>query len=42
MALIVFKRRKYIRNTFTRFEMAEEFDNRFEYVGNDMYMWEMA
>ena len=31
-----------MRNTFTRFEMAEEFDKRLEYVRNDVYMWEMA
>ena len=23
-------------------EMAEEFDKRFKYVGNDAYIWEMA
>ena len=23
-------------------EMALEFDKRFKYVGNDVYMWEMA
>ena len=23
-------------------EMAEEFDKRFQYVGNDVYIWEMA
>ena len=23
-------------------EMAEEFDKPFEYVGNDVYIWEMA
>ena len=30
------KRLKYIRNGFTMFEMAYEFDNRLKYVGNGL------
>ena len=33
---------QYLRSGFTMFEMAEEFDKRFKYVGNDEYIWEMA
>ena len=33
---------KYIESGFTMFKMAYEFDNRLKYVGNDVYMWEMA
>ena len=33
---------KYLRNGFTMLEMAKEFDKRLKYVGNDVYMWEMA
>ena len=35
------KRQKYI-NGFTMLEMTEDFDKRLIYVGNDVYMWEMA
>ena len=31
-----------MRNCFTMFEMASEFDKRLEHVGNDVYMWEMT
>ena len=30
---------KYLRNGLTMLEMAEEFDKRLKYVGNDVYMW---
>ena len=33
---------KYLRNGFTMLEMALEFDKRFKYVVNDVYIWEMA
>ena len=33
---------KYLRNGFTMLEMGEEFDKRFKYVGNDVYIVEMA
>ena len=33
---------KYLRTGFTMLEMAQEFDKRFKYVGNDVYIWEMA
>ena len=33
---------KYLRNGFTMLKMALEFDKRFKYVGNDVYIWEMA
>ena len=42
MASICGKRLKYLRNGFTLFEMTSEFDKRPIYVGNDVYMWEMA
>ena len=32
----------YLRTGFTMLEMALEFDKRLKYVGNDVYMWEMA
>ena len=32
----------HFRNCFTMVEMAPEFDKRLEYVGNDVYMCEMA
>ena len=38
----MWQRPKYIRNCFTLLEMAQEFDKRLEYVGNDIYMWEMV
>ena len=31
-----------MRNGFTMLEMAQEFDKRFKYVGNDVYIWEMT
>ena len=31
-------RLKYLRNGFTMLEMAKEFDERFKYVGIDVYM----
>ena len=33
---------KYLRNGFTMLEMALEFDKRFKYATNDVYIWEMA
>ena len=42
MAQIHGTRFKYLRNGFTLLEMALEFDKRLKYVGNDVYMWEMA
>ena len=33
---------KYLRNGFTMLEMALEFDKRFKYVVNDVYISEMA
>ena len=33
---------KYSRNISTMLEMAKEFDKWFKYVGNDVYIWEMA
>ena len=33
---------KYFRNGFTMLEMALKFDKRLKYVGNDVYVWEMA
>ena len=32
---------KYRRNGFSKLEMADEFDKRLKYVGNDVYMFEM-
>ena len=32
------KRLKYLRNFFSMLEMANEFDKRLKYVGNDVYM----
>ena len=31
-----------MRIGFTMLEKAKEFDKRFKYVGNDVYIWEMA
>ena len=42
MASMCRKRLKYLRNGFTMLEMTEEFDKPLIYVGNDVYMWEMA
>ena len=36
------KRLKYLRNAFTMLEMTSAFDKPPIYVGNDVYMWEMA
>ena len=35
-------RLKYLRNGLTIFEMAFEFDKGLKYVGNDVYIWELA
>ena len=42
MAQIHWVRLKYLRSDLTMLEMSEEFDKRLKYVGNDVYMWEMA
>ena len=42
MAQIHGARLKYLRNGLTMLEMAEEFCKGLKYVGNDVYMWEMA
>ena len=42
MAYIHGTRLEYLRSGFTILEKAEEFDKRFKYVGNDVYIWEMA
>ena len=42
MASIRGKRLKYLRNHFTMLEMTQEFDKRLIYVGNDVYIWELA
>ena len=36
------KRIKYLRNGFTMFKMISEFDKRLIFVGNDVFMWEIA
>ena len=33
---------KYLRNGFPMLEMAKEFDERFKYVVNDVYIQEIA
>ena len=33
---------KYLRKIFTMLEMTKEFGKRQTYVGNDVYMWEVA
>ena len=33
---------KYLRNGFTMLEMTYEFDKQLIYLGNEVYMWEMA
>ena len=33
---------QYLRSGFTMLEIALEFDKRFKYVSNDVYIWEMA
>ena len=35
-------RLKYLRNGLTMLEMAYEFDKRLKYVGNDVYILELA
>ena len=35
-------RLKYLRNHFTMLKMTKEFDKRLIYVGNDVYIWELA
>ena len=42
MASLCGERLKYLRNSFSMLEMAYEFDKRRKYVGNDVYMFEMA
>ena len=42
MASMRGKRLKYLRNGIGLLEMIEEFDKLLIYVGNDVYMWEMA
>ena len=39
MAQIHGARLQYLRNGFTMLEMASEFEKRFKYLGNDVYMW---
>ena len=38
MAYIHLTWHKYLRNGFTMLEMAKEFDKRFKYVVNDVYI----
>ena len=35
-------RLKYLRNGVTMLEMGSEFDKWHKYVGNDVYIWELA
>ena len=35
-------RLKYLRNGLTMLEMAEEFDKWLKYVGNNVYIYELA
>ena len=42
MASMRGKRLMYLRNHFTMLERTEEFDKRLIYVGNDVYIWELA
>ena len=42
MASMRGKRLKNLRNHFTMLEMTQEFDKRLIYVGNDVYIWELA
>ena len=42
MATMCGKRLKYVTNGFTMLEMAYEFDKGLKYVGNEVYMFEMA
>ena len=42
MASMRGKRFKYLRNHFTMLEITLKFDKRLIYVGNDVYIWELA
>ena len=42
MTTVCGKRVKYLRNGFTMLEMVFEFEKLLKYVGNDVYMFEMA
>ena len=42
MAQMYEARLKYLRNGLTMLEMALEFDKWLKYVGNDVYIWELA
>ena len=42
MASMCGKRLKYLRNHFTMLKMTQEFEKRLIYVGNDVYIWELA
>ena len=42
MSSMCAKRLKCLRNGFAMLEMTKEFDKRLIYVGNDVYMWEIA
>ena len=42
MASMCGKRFKDLRNGFTNLEKTYEFDRRLIYVGNYVYLWEMA
>ena len=42
MASMCGGRLKYLRNGFAMLVMTLEFEKQLMYVGNDVYMWEMA
>ena len=42
MASMRGKRLQYLRNHFSMVEMTYEFDKRLKYVGNNVYIWELA
>ena len=42
MASMRGKRLKYLRNHFPMLKIIEQFDKRLIYVGNDVYIWELA
>ena len=42
MTTMCFKRLKYLRNGFTMLKMTYEFEKLLKYVGNDVYMFEIA
>ena len=42
MAYIHGARLKYFRNGLSMLEMTKEFDKWLKYVGNDVYIWELA